>query len=301
MAKNPMQKKAQASFISGMLIMLVIMGLVVALLLFQIKNLKDEANKIKASLVQVYILNTDVTSGQTIDASMLTKKQTYSNSIPSGAITIAELTEKTIAKIDLNKGTVITQSMITESDEVTDNTLRVQEYNMLRISSQIATGDYIDVRLRMPSGADYIVVSKKKVEVPTIDGIDSLNTIWIKLTEDETIAMSNAIVEAYQCEGAILYTTKFAEPGMQGILTPTYVPSASVVNLITQNPNITSEARQAMFNRYNSYTSIRDSINGELNLIEQDDKTGNLNSNVEKEIETATEQRQLYLDSLAGY
>lgn len=301
MAKNPMQKKAQASFISGMLIMLVIMGLVVALLLFQIKNLKEEANKMMANLIQVYVLNTDVKSGETIDASMITKQQTYSNAIPSDAITVAELTEKTIAKIDLTKGTVITQSMITDSDEATDNTLRVQEYNMLRVSSQIATGDYIDVRLRMPSGTDYIVVSKKKVEVPTIDGIDSLNTIWIKLTEDETIAMSNAIVEAYQNEGAILYTTKFVEPGIQGSLTPTYVPSASVVNLITQNPNITNEARQAMFNRYNNYTSIRDSINGELGAVEQEDRTDNLNANVATEIETAIEQRQAYLDALAGY
>ena len=301
MAKNPMQKKAQASFISGMLIMLVIMGLVVALLLFQIKKLKDEADRLKASLVQVYALNTPVNSGDPIDSSMLTIQQTYSNAIPSDAITVAELTDRTIAKIDLSEGTVLTQSMITDSDESTDNTLRIQEYNMLRISSQIETGDYIDVRLRMPSGADYIVVSKKRVEVPLINDVASLNTIWIKLTEDETIAMSNAIVEAYQSEGAILYTTEFVEPGLQGILTPTYVPSASVVNLITQNPNITNEARQAMFNRYNSYTSIRDSINGELGTIEQDDRTGNLNAGVTTELETAIEQRQQYLDALAGY
>ena len=82
-----------------------------------------------------------------------------------------------IAKIDMKANTVVTSSMIAKSDEKTTNDLRIQEYNMLRLSSQIAAEDYIDIRFRMPSGEDYIVVSKKKVEIPQIDGVDSATTI----------------------------------------------------------------------------------------------------------------------------
>ena len=179
--------------------------------------------------------------------------------------------------------------MITESDSPLTNDLRVQEYNMIKISSQIASEDYIDIRLRMPSGLDYIVISKKKIEIPQIEGVDSLNTIWMKLTEDETVSLSNAIVEAYKMKGAMLYTAKYVEPGTQEKATPTYVPSTETINLITQNPN-----------RYQTYRSIRDSINSEVSNVDEDDAKTGVESGVAKDISTTTEQRKSYLDSLAG-
>ena len=192
--------------------------------------------------------------------------------------------------------------MITEKENAVTDSLRIQEYNMLKIASQIQTGDFIDVRLRLADGQDYIVVSKKKVEIPQIDGSDSLNTIWIKLTEEETIAMSNAIVEAYQMSGSVLYTTKYVEPGMQGEAIPTYVPSAEVVNLITQNPNITQEAKQAMYNRYsNDSAGIRNNINDELNGEDSAIRKNNISTGVTTEVQTTQDQRQSYLDALAGY
>lgn len=301
MATNPMQKKARSSFILGILVTVVIMGIIVALLLMQLMKLKDEEAKREKSLVNVYALTTDVKSGDTIDASMLKKVTTYSSASPANAVSIGALTENTVAKIDLYAGTVITNSMITESDDAITNDLRLQEYNMIKLASQITSDDYIDIRLRMPSGLDYIVISKKRVEIPAIDGIDSLNTIWIKLTEEETITMSSAIVEAYKMEGAVLYTTKYVEPGTQEKATPTYVPSASTVNLITQNPNVVDEAKQAIYQRYNNFTSVRNNIDAEVSSIDADDAIDNVNSGVSSEISSAKEQRQSYLDALAGY
>ena len=301
MAINPMQKKARNSFILGILITVVIMGLIVALLLVQLMKMKDEETEREARLVSVYALNTSVKSGDTIDITMLTKVTTDSSAAPTDAVGLGTLTENTIAKIDLSAGTIITQSMITESDEPLTNDLRVQEYNMIKLATQITSDDYIDIRLRMPSGLDYIVVSKKRVEIPQIDGIESLNTIWVKLTEEETLTMSNAIVEAYKMEGAVLYTTKYVEPGTQEKATPTYVPSAETVNLITQNPNVVDEAKQAIYQRYNNYTSIRNNINAETSRVDTDEAYDNVKSGVTEEVTSAQEQRQSYLDALAGY
>lgn len=301
MAINPMQKKARNSFILGILVTVVIMGLIVALLLVQLMKMKDEETEREARLVSVYALNTSVKSGDTIDITMLTKVTTDSSAAPTDAVGLGTLTENTIAKIDLSAGTIITQSMITESDEPLTNDLRVQEYNMIKLATQITSDDYIDIRLRMPSGLDYIVVSKKRVEIPQIDGIESLNTIWVKLTEEETLTMSNAIVEAYKMEGAVLYTTKYVEPGTQEKATPTYVPSAETVNLITQNPNVVDEAKQAIYQRYNNYTSIRNNINAETSRVDTDEAYDNVKSGVTEEVTSAQEQRQSYLDALAGY
>ena len=71
----------------------------------------------------------------------------------------------------MNKNTVLTTEMITKSNEKTTDDLRKVEYNVLTLPSQLQTGEYIDVRLALPSGQDYIVVSKKQVEIPQISGV----------------------------------------------------------------------------------------------------------------------------------
>ena len=301
MASNPMQRKSRNSFILGVLIAVLVMGAIVAVLLLKIKNMQAKENDRLANLIKVYALNTDVKSGDTLDASMLVQVETDKNAAPTDAIKGTALTENSIAKIDLSKGMILTASMVAESDSPITSDLRLQEYNMLRLESQIAQDDYIDVRLRLPNGLDYIVVSKKRVEIPQINGVDSENTIWIKLTEDETLAMSNAIVEAYKLEGAVLYTAKYVEPGTQEKATPTYIPSAEVVNLVTQNPNVVQEAKTAMYNRYQQFTSNRNNINSQLSAVDEDEAKSRVTSGTTTEVTTAQDQRKSYLDALAGY
>lgn len=302
MATNPIQKKTRNSFMLGMLVMFILMGMVVAVLAYMIVTLKQAENDRLARQKNAYIVSETISSGNSVDSSMLKATKIDTSAVPTDAVNLGDITENTIAKIDISKGTIITSAMITEKENAVTDSLRIQEYNMLKIASQIQTGDFIDVRLRLADGQDYIVVSKKKVEIPQIDGSDSLNTIWIKLTEEETIAMSNAIVEAYQMSGSVLYTTKYVEPGMQGEAIPTYVPSAEVVNLITQNPNITQEAKQAMYNRYsNDSAGIRNNINDELNGEDSAIRKNNISTGVTTEVQTTQDQRQSYLDALAGY
>lgn len=356
MATNPMQKKARNSFILGALITFVIMAMIVAVLLVQVKNMKEEENARLADTVKVCVLKVDVTSGQIITDDMITTKDVDKNTVPSnGTSNITNLenyfledksgnqvvtyegktylqrdgqnfelkTEDTtgyyyievnrakeyvelatpplIAKIDMRANTVVTSSMLAKSDEKTTNDLRIQEYNMLQLASQITVDDYIDIRFRLPSGLDYIVVSKKKVEIPEIEGVESLNTIWVQLTEDEILAMSNAIVENYMVEGSLLYTTKYVEPGTQDKAIPTYVPSAEVQILMRDNdPNIVDVAKRELLNRYVANNTVRDNINNVRNSVDSDDAQSSISSGVKKEVTTAQEQRQSYLDALAG-
>ena len=340
MATNPMQKKARNSFILGVLITFIIMALVVAYLFLQMKKLQDEQAKMAANYVKVCVLKSDVVSGQIITSDLITTKNVDKNTVPSnGTATITNLTnyfleDKSGNSVITNNGKtylqrdgrnielqtedatgeyyiennnskeyieLTTPPLIAKTDEKTTADLRVQEYNMLRLSSQIAAEDYIDIRFRLPSGLDYIVVSKKKVEIPQIDGVDSANTIWLQLTEDEILAMSNAIVENYLIEGSVLYTAKYVEPGTQEKATPTYVPSAEVQSLMRDNDsNIVNTAKMALLTRYNSNTSVRDNINGSKNSVDVDDATSNISSGVKQEVSTAQEQRQDYLDALSG-
>lgn len=300
MVANPMQRKSRTSFILGLILGLFITGVLSGFLFYQLKLMKDAENERISKEKQVYVLKSDVKSGDSLTSDLLNKVTIASEGIPTDAITPSSLDENTIAKIDLKKGTVITTSSIQESDEKTTDDLRIQEYNMLKISTQLKTGDYIDIRLRMPSGLDYLVISKKKVEVPIVGDTDSENTIWLKMTEDETLTMSEAIVETYMMEGAILYTANYVEPGLQATATPTYIPNESVINLISRNPNVVNDAKTAIYKRYQEDSiGTRNKISSEV-AANADKAEDNVKSKTTTEVTTTQTQRKAYLDALAG-
>lgn len=205
-----------------------------------------------------------------------------------------------IAKVDMNKNTIITPEMISKSDEKVTDDLRKQEYNMLQLQTQIESGEYIDVRLSLPNGLDYIVVSKKQVEIPQINGNNSVDTIWLKLKEDEILAMNNAIVESYKILGSRLYVTPYVEAGMQEAATPTYVPSGEVINAIRNNPNIIQTAKDALVSRYSQNASVRnDYINPAISTSGAEGEE-NVKTKVQESVTATKTERQEYLDSLSG-
>ena len=126
------------------------------------------------------------------------------------------------------------------------------------------------------------------------------DTIWIDMYEQESLVMSNAIVEAYMMPGSKLYATTYVEPGIQANAIPTFVPRAEVINLMNSDPNIVAEARQELAARYSSLMIRREQdINSQINAVGEDAKA-NLESNVEQEITRSKEARKEYIDSLNG-
>lgn len=207
-----------------------------------------------------------------------------------------------VAKVTMKKNTVITTELISKSDNVVQDDVRKQEYNMMVLPTDLTTGDYIDVRVMFPNGQDFIVVSKKEVEIPIIDGIESEDTIWINLSEDEILHMSCAIVDAAQVSGAKIYATKYTEPGMQEAATPTYPINESTSKLLQSDPNIVEKAMNEIVSRYNSGNSadIRNNyINSAINS-QGDQAQSNLEASMEESITNSKNSRKEYLESLSG-
>ena len=297
MATNPMQRKARNSFLLGMLLMLIITGAVIAFLILQLTNMKKKEKEEAASYVTVYTLNKNVESGEEINANEdLTITQVVKDNAPTDYLTPSDLGTTNIAKISMTKGTVVSKEMLYVDENVTGNDVRKQEFNMFILPTDLQTGDFIDVRLLMPSGADYIVVSKKKVDIPAISGVDATGTISIELSEDEINMISNAIVDAFKTNGAKLYVNKYTEPGLQEASTPTYPVNQEVMQLINENPNIIEEARTALWNRYNA-TQRNDVINPAVN---NEDAQDNLEEKMEESVTNSTTIRQEYLEGLSA-
>jgi len=290
-AINPMQRKARNSFLLGMLIMLIIAAIIIG---FLFMLLIKEKNQNKQESVQlVYVLTADVESGGIIDGSMVTTAQVPVTAASSTTIKSFPLfddeTGDEIAmksKLDLKAGTVLTEEMLYENDIELRDDLRKQEYNMIVLPIQMEIGDYIDIRLKLPTGANYIVASKKEV----IDANET--TVWLNMTEDEILLMSNAIVEAYKMNGAKLDATIYTEPGIQEAATVTYQPSNNIGVLINSNPNVIQEAKTELARRYNE---------GYRALIEESVNNGtpeNVETKMQEEITKQKEERANYLNGL---
>ena len=311
MAMNPMQRKANNSFLLGIVITLLITGSIIAFLVYQVMNLNEELEAEEAKKVMVYVVAEEIKSGETIDdlklqyvetslgtvdtSNIVTYLETQDIEDPATGDITTVYTQK--AKVDLNPGTVLTYDLLYEDDALTAD-VRTQEYNVLSLQSQLKTGDYIDVRLRLPDGQDLIVVSHKEVTIPEYeDRTISATNILMNLTEEETLLMSCAIVETYQMNGARLYTTKYVEPGIQEASTPTYLPNNETIILINNDPNIVQEAKNAMITRYNENSDvIRPGLE---NATNNDDAQDNVVDKTEDEITSLQEERELYIDSIS--
>lgn len=293
MATNPMQKKARNSMLIGIIIGLIIGCIGIAFFFMQATNYKKQIEEAAANTRKAYALKSDIKSGTNITMSDLVEVSALKDIIPTDYVTINDITDNTIAKLDLTKGLVLSKSMIQESDAKVTADLREQQYNMIVLPQYLNIDDYIDIRITYPNGQDYIVASKKRIKQISED------TVWVDMYEQETLVMTNAIVEAYKAPGSKLYATRYVEPGNQADATPTYVPSATVINLMNSDPNIVAEARQALASRYANLMPRREQdINGQLNSIDPQDAQSNLESNLEQEITKSKEARKEYLENL---
>ena len=303
MAMNPMQRRARNSFFIGFLLALVIMAVVVMLLVNQIKGVNEELNALKGLQKTALVAASDLKSGSEITMESL-KNDTVQTSLDRGKMVMAsdfeEVDEQTgethaksiIVRTDIPAGTIITTDLLEEVEEKTTNDLRMQEYNMIILPTLLVNGDFVDIRLQLPTGEDYIVVSKKKVEHT------DATTIWMKMREDEILTLNNAIVEAYTMLGSKLYATVYTQAGIQEAAVATYPVSKEVGELIENDPNIVDNARNALWSRYNA-DQRNDHINSVLGgFVETMNES--VEAGLQEEITKIQQARQTYVDSLQG-
>lgn len=289
MAVNPMQRKTRNSFLLGMLLTLLIAAAVVGFLIYQMSELKGQM-AVKESKMG-YVLTQNVQSGATIDSSMV--KAVRMEYIPSNALTLGDISENQLkTKTALTSGVVLSGDMVYIVGQETRKDTRVQEYNMVTLPSKLENGNYIDIRLTLPSGQDYIVMSKK--EVKSCD----TTTIWLEVSEDEIMMMNNAIIESYVMKGANLYATIYQEAGLQEAATPTYAMSAAVLETFSKSPNLLQEA----INAYNQRNAADEQANRQA--IERQlsgysaDKKQSIEDGVESTREKQVESRLKYIGDL---
>lgn len=293
MATNPMQRKARQSFLLGAITTLLVALIIIVFLFMQMDKMKKEINSASQQKNKVYVLKQNVQSGQELTVDMFEQREVTKNAVPADATSIATVEGTPIAKIDLSANTVLTTSMIEAKEFKTTADVREQTYNMISLPIDLVTGDYVDIRLMLPNGTDFIVLPKLRVTIPSVNGEYVENTIKVNVSEEEILTMSSAIVEAYKIQGAKLYAIKYVEAGNQAAATITYEPRKDIKTLIKNNPNIVEEAMTSL---YNNLTSTYRENQIDKYYDSGDDES--VISGIQESTQATQEAREEYLSTL---
>ena len=258
--------------------------------------LEKQGDKLVANAGKKEFAST-ITPGGDSSSSSSTNSSSSLNSNSSSSESKAD--KIIIATIDIPKGTIITEKMLTlKSEAATDSnnmnsTYRIVEYSMIMLPTELQKGDTIDIRISYPNGQDFVVAAKKVVEKS-----DS-TSIWLKLREDEILKMNSAIIESYSVEGAKLYAVNYTQPGIQAAANANYPVSDKVYQLLTYDPNIVEAIQQQYKNAVNNYLVVRKPINEILQASQTEELRSRISSAVQKEIKDRAEKRQTFIEGAA--
>ena len=214
---------------------------------------------------------------------------------------IETATAPVIVKINAKSNTIISPSMVARSNEVYSDDTRKQEYNVLVLPMDLNSGEYVDIRLSLPNGQDFVVLPKKRVQIPQIGSETLADTIQMEMSEVELLTMSCAIVEAANIPNSKLYAIKYIEAGLQEAANPTYLVNDDVATLIDKNPNVVSEAKKTLVQRYSS--NLRDLRNQYINSALTSGGEGEENgysSVLQESITSTKDARQKYIQSITA-
>ena len=307
MAVNPMQRRARNSFLIGFLVALIIMAMVVLGLVVRMRKVNEELVALQQKQVDYFVAKKDIPSGTQITSQTYSdyfSKATVRTTVKQDAVLSSDdfeevdedgnVVEKTLEMIvPVPEGTIVTKDLLFDVEDPVTDSQRIVEYNNILLPSQLKNGDYIDVRLTLPTGQDYVVLSKKKVLGTTA------TSVWLKLDEFEIALINSAIVESYAITGTKLYATEYSRPGMQQPLVPTYTVSNEVRMLIENNPNIVNEAKTNYLNGYD-YNARRDFFETNYVNLTQEDRNALVHTGNKDEVEAVKSSRELFVKDLEG-
>ncbi|CAH8721295.1 SAF domain-containing protein [Bacillus cereus] len=217
----------------------------------------QEAEVIKQKVMKqrkkVLISKRDIKAGEKLTAGHFVTAEFPIDELPKDIIDNPNIVDGKVVKIDISKNGTVIPSMLFE-EGITPNDLRNQEFKLIELPSKLKKDDFLDVRVKFPTGQDYIVLSKKKVR-------DLVNgTVWYQMNEKEILKMSSAIVDAY-LNNASIYGLSYVDPYMQKDAIVTYPANKQVLDLIEADPNIVGVAKTELERRH------REKLERDLKLL----------------------------------
>ena len=173
-----------------------------------VNSYKEGTNKeyIANYTTEIAMLNRDVIQGETITDDMLTYARVHIKSKPTNVVGTEIVGQ--IAKYNIPANIPLVATMF--GTEIVSVDERIQEVNTVNLPSDLENDDYIDIKIKMASGVEYVVIPQIKVE--EVRG----TTILLHLNEEDLYYLNSAIVDTYLSDGgSILYGVKYVDEDTQ--------------------------------------------------------------------------------------
>ncbi|AWB44861.1 hypothetical protein DCC85_11950 [Paenibacillus sp. CAA11] len=206
------------------------------------RNYQAELDKFKEAqnltIQSVYTVNRAVAAGDKVPEEAVATVEVPKAILPANAATELDQVIGKTAKVRLEPQTLLTSTLL-YNDEPATADLRNREMSFVQLPMALKNHDTVDVRIQFPTGQDYILLSKKKINSLAKD------TISVTLKEHEILSLSSAIVDAYLHKASI-YALTYVEPELQEEAVSTYPVNERVLQLIQRDPNIVVKAENAL-------------------------------------------------------
>lgn len=187
------------------------------------------------AMVNCYTVPHTVYSGRPVDTSTLKVVSVPASTLGESSITdLSDLQGKSY-RVDVKPGTILSKDMLMDEDEEVMKFPR--EIDFLSVPVTLKVGDYIDIRILIPNGEEYVIFNRKRVERLYN------TTITIFVTEEENVILNAAIADHAQYnQFTLIYMLKYLEPGNSN--SDAFFPvQHDVANFVRFNKNITDPTR----------------------------------------------------------
>ena len=201
----------------------------------QLKEMREVASRETA---EGWVVTREIIAGHSIKQEDLQRVKLPVDSIPADVLSVQEKIAGKYAKVSLQPRTLLTETLLYE-EEPTPDDLRWREMSFVQLPGLLEKSDVVDIRIQFPTGQDYILLSKKKVEDL------ASGTITLTIGEAEILSLSSAIVDAYLHKASI-YALAYVEPYLQKQPVTTYPANEAVMQLIRKDPNIVKQAEAVL-------------------------------------------------------
>lgn len=218
----------------------------------ELKTIEEQSRR------NVWTVARTIPAGGTVTADDLKSVPMPASLVPSGMITEREAAIGKSAKIELQPGMPLMPSMLYEGAPIPKD-LRLQEFHVIQLPSNLQKGQFIDVRINFPTGEDFVLLAKKKAR--ELSG----NVIWLEMNELDILQTSSAIIDAY-LQGARLYALPYIEPGLQEAAAVNYPANPKVLDLMEHDPNLLEKATTELARQ------LRTTLDDNLKAMSESDK-----------------------------
>ena len=201
------------------------------------ENLKIIEKQLESYKKQIYVCDRELSAGMILSRDMVRLETHYTDRKEEEFIREEDFGK--VLDTDVSEGEFLLENMLLSPD----SGIREVFVADLEIAEHLETGDRVDIRIRFPNAEDYIVLADKLLVT-----CDRESGLVLRLTEEEILLLSSAVLDAEQYHDTRLYAVKYLKQEPWEATMVTYIPERDIL-LLLEEESSKGELREALERR----------------------------------------------------